>query len=34
MVRIFITVKNRYLIFSAALKFAKTQDEPKGAERK
>ena len=32
MVSIFIAVKNRYLNFSAFLKFAATQDEPKGAE--
>ena len=28
----FIAVKNRYLNFSALIKFATTQNEPKGAE--
>ena len=34
MIWIFIAVKNRYLNFSAVLKFATTQDEPKQAKRK
>ena len=34
MVWIFIAVKNRYLNFSAVLKFAKTQNESKWAKTK